>query len=126
MLSQIYVILFNIAKKSLKNLKTSLLINEDKKFFSKYDIKYSIDLFHKKKDKPNSECRLQRLFNTNIYQWDNNFKYSSRIINAHFVGFLSLYYFFTIWIYSGLLFLDFLDRITVNLGINIIYSSHNL
>ena len=47
--------------------------------------------------------KIKHFFKTNIYDWNENFHFSSRIINAHFVAILALYYFFMDWIYYGIL-----------------------
>lgn len=100
-----------------------LLINEDKRFFAEADIRYCIDLINKKTDNSESKSKLKQLFKRLIYVNNKNFKYSSRIVNAHVVGFLTIYYFYVIWMYSGIRILNYLEQITSSLSKNFILSN---
>lgn len=87
------------------------LMNEDLRFYSKSDIKYCIQLL-KNKTKNNGSCK-ESFFNRYIYKWNDNFKFSSRVINAHVVAFLALFYFLAIWLYYGFLLLSFLEKVYI-------------
>ena len=50
--------------------------------------------------------KLKKIFRKKIYRWDPNFKFSSRVINAHVVAFLALYAVFITYFYQGYLSLQ--------------------
>jgi hypothetical protein len=91
-----------------------LIINEDIKFYSDHDIKYCIDLLIKD-NKKNKEKK----FIHHIYKWNENFKFSSRIINSHVVAIIALYYFFIDFVYYGVLMIDSLIGTTTDALSNI-------
>jgi hypothetical protein len=111
------------------NPKDKLLINEDIQFFSKYDIKYSFNLLNRKnsneeenenseketKSKGGAKKKLKRLFQRFIYKWHNHFKFSSRVLSAHLVAFLALYYFFIEWMFEGIFLIRKLIGTSANL-----------
>lgn len=98
--------------------KEKLLVNEDTLFYSKYDIKYCMQIFKNATgddDYDDNEKRwfarlrstrvggrIVRLFERYVYKWHPHFKFSSRIISAHLVAALALYYFFLEWLFDGL------------------------
>ena len=107
-LSYVTVYLLYRAIKSLKlctRRNTFLLINENKiDFLCKYDIYYCIDLF-KIKSKGHI-MKKETFFSKYIYARDSNFRFSSRIFNAHVVALLVMYYFFVDFVSSGVLYLQ--------------------
>ena len=111
LLSNIFwTLIYNLIE-TLNNQNKKLIINEDVRFFSNSDILYCIELFSTKQMSKNSNGKLQELFNKYIYSWTKNFRYSSRIVNAHVVAFLAMYYFFVLWIFEGIRLLDFISSI---------------
>ena len=116
LLSHVLVTLIYKAIKVKLDKSKRLLINEDKRFYSKYDIKYCVDLINNKTNYSKPKSKIKQKFNEYIYRNDINFKYSSRIVNAHVVGVLVIYYFYITWMYTGLRLLSFLERITSSLS----------
>jgi hypothetical protein len=53
------------------------------------------------KSKSFSRLKLRKLFRKYIYKWRDEFRFSSRIINAHVVAVLALYYFMFDWLFYG-------------------------
>ncbi|CAF0809485.1 unnamed protein product [Brachionus calyciflorus] len=95
----ILIIIDMIKKKT--NTNNRLLINEDERFYSIHDLKYCLDLYNNKKSENLKKNFLKRF----LYDWNENFKFSSRIINSHVVALLSLTYFFIEWTFLGIIFL---------------------
>ena len=115
------------------------LINEDLIFFSKYDIKYCHKTLNPKytyfeEDRTDLGDRAVRLsggrfrmpvsrakgklktyFEKYVYKWHPHFKFSSRILSAHLVGFLALYYFFMEWTFNGIYQISQLAETSINL-----------
>lgn len=56
--------------------------------------------------KPPIKQRLMGFFQDFIYKWDENFRYSSRIISTHIVAYITLYYFFLTWLYYGIQYIN--------------------
>ena len=102
----------------ISNKRKVLVTNEQETFFADCDIRYCINLMkiNKKKQPENNQQdnKIKHFFKTNIYDWNENFRFSSRILNAHFVAFLALYYFFMDWIYYGILEINSLVGQTTN------------
>lgn len=93
--------------KLVEQNQNKLLIDEDIRFYSSYDIKYCIELLNKKKEEDKiKKNKLRAFLNEKIYKWDENFRFSSRLVNAHVVAFISLYYFFVEWVYYGIMFIN--------------------
>ncbi len=118
---QVFVILVYISIISFKRSQSKLAINEDKKFYSKFDIKYCIELFHNKQAKQSleSNTKFKRLLTKYVYNWHSNFRFSSRVLNSHVVGFYILYSFFVNWVYWGYVGLSYAEILDL-LGKNII------
>lgn len=105
----IYKTIITLVCKSDNNGK--LIINEDVKFYSDQDIKYCIDLLT---IKDNNKRNKEKKFIHHIYKWNQNFKFSSRIINSHVVAIIALYYFFIDFVYYGVLQIDALIGTTTD------------
>ena len=112
---QVFVILVYKSLITLKRSESKLAFNENKKFYSNYDIKYCIELLNKKQIKyyfeQRDNTRISKLFTKYIYNWHNNFRFSSRILNSHVVGFYVLYSFFVNWVYWGFVALSYAEII---------------
>lgn len=101
------ILIYKTIKRLFSKEDVHLLVNEDIKFFSDNDVKYCIELL--RKNPPTSaEIKENKLktFGKKIYKWDDNFKFSSRILNAHVVAFVALYYFFIDWLYYGIIWIN--------------------
>ena len=101
------VLIFKTIKRLFPKEDVHLLVNEDVKFFSDTDVKYCIELL-RKIPKTSSGIKENKLktFGEKIYKWDDNFRFSSRILNAHVVAFVALYYFFIDWLYYGIIWIN--------------------
>ena len=87
-------------------------VNEDTKFFSKHDINYCDRLWNQKYKKIR-----KTFFQKYVYDWNVDFKFSSRVVNAQVVGFMVIYYLFSLWVYYGIMLLDALQDYTSYLSI---------
>ena len=96
---------------SFKKANRTTFTNEDDKFFATADIRHCIELLRRNKPKDGLKNK-ENLFTRYIYKWDVNFRFSSRVINAHMVGLLTLFYFFSVWVYSGFRILDAIKKFT--------------
>lgn len=112
-------LLISLCTKTISNAfnkSKKFLVNEEVIFYSKTDINYCANLINKKETVATHSNVFKRLYNKYIYEWDENFRFSSRIVNAHIVAFFALYYFLVVWVYVGIVLLNFLNRLTSGLG----------
>ena len=112
-------LLISLCTKTISNAfnkSKKFLVNEEVIFYSKTDINYCANLINKKETVATHSNVFKRLYNKYIYEWDENFRFSSRIVNAHIVAFFTLYYFLVIWVNYGIVLLNLLKRLTSNLG----------
>lgn len=101
------VLIYKTIKRLFSKEDVHLLVNEDTKFFSDNDVKYCIELL-RKNPQTSAEIKENKLktFGKKFYKWDDNFRFSSRILNAHVVAFVALYYFFIDWLYYGIIWIN--------------------
>jgi hypothetical protein len=143
-LSLVTVTLFYRSIESIISLarestKLKLLVNEDFLFFSKYDIIHTYNLLNTKPESSDDEdesaddaaktgcCqkndkkklsfkeKIVNKFEKYVYKWDSDFKFSSRVVSAHLVSVITLYYFFLEWIFDGIYHIKTLTGKTANL-----------
>lgn len=94
-----------LAIRSFSMTKNKFFISENLNFFSFHDLNYCSNVLKKNK------IVKKYSWKNYMYDWKDDFKFSSRIINTHLVAFLVLFYFFINWIYYGI----YLVRIIVGL-----------
>ena len=112
--------------------KYKLLINEDLRFFSRPDITYSFNLVNKtirmcRQEERNFSSdanlttrdklvrKLRLTLQAHVYKWDDDFRFSARVVSAHLVAFLALYYFMIDWVVTGVWVLRRLQDIMTDL-----------
>jgi hypothetical protein len=76
---------------------------EEKKAYKKERLKTKIKTLPK------------QLFEKLIYKWHPNFRFSSRVINAHLVAIVALYYAFVQWLVGGVILFDYLQNTTYDM-----------
>jgi hypothetical protein len=85
-------------------VKNTFSLDKDEKFFSYYDLKYSLSFYGKNKiivnEKPPGLAK--KLFKKFVYDWNPYFRFSSRMINVHLIAFIALYYAFLTLLFKGI------------------------